>query len=65
LKKSLTSFTERAVADKDMTIGRLINAMGMIGVSSGVLLFAFAIVFLLFRRGFGFDIASPFRWFWQ
>jgi hypothetical protein len=56
---------ERVVADKDMTIGRLINAMGMIGVSSGVLLFTFAIVMLLFRRGLGIDIASPFHWFWQ
>jgi hypothetical protein len=54
----------RAMADKDMIIGRVINAMGMIGVSSGVLLFTFAIVFLLFRRGFGLDISSLFHWFW-
>jgi hypothetical protein len=47
-----------------MIIGRVINAVGMIGVSSGVLLFTFALVLLLFRRGFGFDIASPLHWFW-
>jgi hypothetical protein len=57
--------TEPAMVDKDMSIGRVINAMGMIGVSSGVLLFTFAVVLLLFRRGLGFDIASPLRWFWQ
>jgi hypothetical protein len=52
------------MAEKDMIIGRVINAMGMIGVSSGVLLFTFAIVFLLFRRGFGIDFSSLFHWFW-
>jgi hypothetical protein len=58
------SFRDLAVADKDMIIGRVINAVGMIGVSSGVLLFTFALVLLLFRRGFGFDIPNPFHWFW-
>jgi len=57
-------FIELAMADKDITIGRVINAIGMIGVSSGVLLFTFGIVLLFFRRGFGFDIASFFHWFW-
>jgi putative tryptophan/tyrosine transport system substrate-binding protein len=31
---------------------------------TGIVLLAFAIVLLLFRRGFGFDIANPFHWFW-
>jgi hypothetical protein len=52
------------MADKDIITGRLINVIGMIGVSAGIVLFAFGIVLLLFRRGFGFDIANPFRWFW-
>jgi hypothetical protein len=42
----------------------VINVTGMIGVSSGVLLFTFGIVLLLFRHGFGFDISSSFHWFW-
>jgi hypothetical protein len=37
---------------------------GMIGVAAGIVLSAFGIVLLLFRRGFGFDIATPFHWFW-
>jgi hypothetical protein len=45
-------------------IGRVINVTGMIGVSAGIVLFAFGIVLLLFRRGFGFDIAKSFHWFW-
>jgi hypothetical protein len=53
-----------AMSDKDITIGRVINITGMLGVSSGILLFAFGIVMLLFRRGLGFDIASAFHWFW-
>jgi hypothetical protein len=56
---------EPAMADKHMMIGRVINATGMIGVSSGVVLFTFGIVLLLFRRGFGFDVPSFFHWFWQ
>jgi hypothetical protein len=70
-KSQLTSAPERldangrsAMADKDITIGRVINITGMLGVSSGILLFAFGIVVLLFRRGLGFDIASAFHWFW-
>jgi hypothetical protein len=53
------------MANKHMMIGRVINATGMIGVSSGVVLFTFAIVLLLFRRGFGFDFPGFFHWFWQ
>ena len=52
------------MADKDIIMGRAINLIGMIGVSAGIFLTAFAIVLLLFRRGFGFDIANPFHWFW-
>ena len=52
------------MTDKDITIGHVINVTGMIGVSAGIVLFAFVIVLLLFRRGFGFDIANPFHWFW-
>jgi hypothetical protein len=52
------------MADKEITIGRVINVTGMIGVFSGLVLFAFAMVLLLFRRGLGFDIASAFHWFW-
>ena len=52
------------MADKDITIGRVINITGMLGVSSGILLFAFVLVVLLFRRGLGFDIGSAFHWFW-
>ena len=51
------------MADKDIIIGHAINAMGMIGVSSGILLFTFAMVLLLFRHGFGLDIPNPFQWF--
>jgi nitrate reductase gamma subunit len=53
------------MTDKNITIGHVINVTGMIGVSSGVLLFTFGIVLLLFRHGFGFDIPSSFHWFWQ
>ena len=52
------------MADKNITIGHVINVTGMIGVSSGILLFTFGIVLLLFRHGFGFDIPSSFHWFW-
>jgi len=52
------------MADKDIIIGRVINVTGMVGVSAGIVLFAFGIVFLLFRRGFGFNIANLFLWFW-
>jgi hypothetical protein len=53
-----------AMADKHIIIGRVINLTGMIGVSAGIVLLAFGIVSLVFRRGFGFDIANPFHWFW-
>jgi hypothetical protein len=53
-----------AMADKNIIIGRAINVTGMIGVSAGIVLLAFGIVLLLFRRGLGFDIANPFHWFW-
>jgi hypothetical protein len=36
----------------------------MIGVSAGVVLFAFGIVLLVFLRGFGFEVANPVYWFW-
>jgi hypothetical protein len=52
------------MADRDIIIGRAINLTGMIGVMAGIFLFASAIVMLLFRRGFGFDLSSVFRWFW-
>jgi hypothetical protein len=47
-----------------LIIGRTINATGMIGVSAGIVLFTFAIVLLLFRRGFGVDIPNSLHWFW-
>ena len=49
--------------DRANTIGRTINIMGTIGVSAGLVVFAFAIVFLVFRRGFGFEFTAL-RWFW-
>jgi hypothetical protein len=52
------------MADTNITVGRVINVTGMIGVSAGIVLLAFGIVLLLFRRGFGFDIANLFHWFW-
>jgi len=52
------------MANKDIIIGRLINITGMIGVSAGTVLFAFAIVLILFRRGFGLDIPNWIHWFW-
>jgi len=52
------------MADKNIIIGHAINATGMIGVSAGIVLFAFGIVLLVFRRGFGFDIPNPVHWFW-
>jgi len=52
------------MANKNIIIGRVINVTGMIGVIAGTVLFASAIVLLLFRRGFGFDLSSAFRWFW-
>jgi hypothetical protein len=52
------------MADKDIIIGRVINVTGMIGVSAGTVLFAFAIVLIVFRHGFGLDIPNSFHWFW-
>ena len=52
------------MADRDIIIGRTINVTGMIGVSAGTILFAFGMVLLLFRRGFGFHIPNVFQWFW-
>jgi hypothetical protein len=52
------------MADKDIIIGRVINITGMIGVLAGTVLFTFAIVLILFRRGFGLDIPNLFHWFW-
>jgi len=52
------------MADKDIIIGRVINVTGMIGVSAGIVLLAFAIVLLLFQRGFGFNVGNLLHWFW-
>jgi hypothetical protein len=52
------------MADNDILIGRVINITGAIGVLSGIILLFFGIVLLVFRRGFGFDIANLFHWFW-
>ena len=52
------------MADRHVVIGRVINVSGMIGVSAGLVLFTFALVLLLFRRGLGFDVASVFHSFW-
>ena len=52
------------MADKDIIIGRVINVTGMIGVLAGIVLFTFAIVLILVRRGFGLDIPNLFHWFW-
>jgi hypothetical protein len=48
---------------EDRDIGRAINITGMIGVLAGLVVFAFAVVFLIFRRGFGFEFTAL-RWFW-
>ena len=52
------------MANKDIIIGRVINITGMIGVLAGTVLFTFAIVLILFRRGFGLDVANSIHWFW-
>ena len=52
------------MANKDIIIGRVINITGMIGVLAGTVLFAFALVLILFRHGFGLDIANSIHWFW-
>jgi hypothetical protein len=52
------------MANKDIIIGRVINITGMIGVLAGIVLFTFAIVLILFRRGFGLDIPNSIHWFW-
>jgi hypothetical protein len=52
------------MADREIVIGRGINVTGMVGVSAGIVLCAFAIVFLLFRLGFGFDFARLFLSSW-
>ena len=51
------------MADKNIIIGRVINLTGMIGVAAGTVLFAFGIVLLVFRRGFGLDMPNPVHWF--
>jgi hypothetical protein len=55
---------DQVMANKDITIGRVINITGMIGVLAGTVLFTFAIVLILFRRGFGLDIPNSIHWFW-
>jgi hypothetical protein len=52
------------MVDKNLAIGHVINLTGMIGVSAGIVLFAFGILLLVFRRGFGFEVANLFHWFW-
>ncbi len=52
------------MAEKEIVIGRVMNVTGMVGASAGIVLCAFAIVCLLFRRGFGFDFATPFLSSW-
>ena len=52
------------MADKSIIIGRVINVAGMIGVSVGIVLLAFGIVLLLFRRGFGFNVGNLVHWIW-
>jgi hypothetical protein len=52
------------MADRRIVIGRVINVTGMIGIVAGIVLFAFGIVLLVFRYGFGFDIPNWLRWFW-
>jgi hypothetical protein len=59
-----TEARRSAVADRDIIIGRVINVTGMIGVSAGIVLLAFGIVSLLFRRGFGLSVGILFQWFW-
>ena len=52
------------MADKDIIVGRVINFTGAIGVLSGIILFLFGIVLLVFRRGFGIELSNPFHGFW-
>jgi hypothetical protein len=52
------------MAKKDIIIGRVINVTGMVGVLAGTVLFTFAIVLILFRRGLGLDIPNSIHWFW-
>src|SRR5262249_21661267 len=54
---------ELGMEDKNITIGRVINLTGMIGVSAGIVFFAFGIVLLLFRRGLGFNCGKLFLCF--
>src|SRR5215813_1504546 len=58
-----TGSRRSAMGDKHIIIGRVINVTGMIGVSAGIVLLAFGIVLLLFRRGFGFNVGNLFHWF--
>jgi len=51
----------RTFIKDDLVIGRVINVTGMMGVLAGLFLFAFGIVLLVFRHGFGFDL---FHRFW-
>jgi hypothetical protein len=52
------------MTDKNIIIGRVINVAGMVGVSAGIVLFTFAMVLMVFRRGFGVDIPNSLHWFW-
>jgi hypothetical protein len=52
---------EISMADKNIIIGHVINVTGMLGVLSGIVLFTFVIVLLLFRYGFGLDTPNWFH----
>ena len=52
------------MADKNIIIGRVINVTGN---SAGIVLFTFftfAMVLMVFRRGFGVGIPNSLHWFW-
>jgi hypothetical protein len=57
----LADIADKALIDHH---GRVINVTGMVGVLAGTVLFTFAIVLILFRRGFGLDIPNSIHWFW-
>src|SRR5262245_8825310 len=52
------------ILNKNIIIGRVINVTGMIGVLAATVLFTFALVLILFRRGFGLYIPNSIHWFW-
>jgi hypothetical protein len=48
----------------DILAGRAIDHELALGVLAGTVLFTFAIVLILFRRGFGLDIPNSIHWIW-